>query len=152
MVIALGRTAVLGSEGTVDIHLFQIVGFADFLVRGAAEWRDVILRHDEATVGSRQVVLHQVGVVRREIAIEVFDDRQMVVRQYDFDSPGEVLVDMALGGIGEIPVDDRLFADGELFADERVGSGLGVFVTDLFFAEDESIFESDGGVLMGDIV
>ena len=57
-----------------------------------------------------------------------------------------------MGGIGEIPVDDRLFADGELFADERVGSGLGVFVTDLFFAEDESIFESDGGVLMGDIV
>ena len=33
MVIALGRTVVLGSEGTVDIHLFQIVGLADFLVR-----------------------------------------------------------------------------------------------------------------------
>ena len=88
----------------------------------------------------------------REIAIEVFDDGQMIVRQYDFDSPGEVLVDMALEGIGEIPVDDRFFADGEFFADERVGSGLGVFVTDLFFAEDDSIFESDGGVLMGDIV
>ena len=83
----------------------------------------------------------------REIAIEVFDDGQMVVRQYDFDSPGEVLVDMALGGIGEIPVDDRLFADGELFADECVGSGLGVFVTDLFSAEDESIFEADSSVV-----
>lgn len=83
----------------------------------------------------------------REIAIEVFDDGQMVVRQYDFDSPGEVLVDMALEGICEIPVDDRLLANGELFADECVGSGLGVFVTDLFSAEDESIFEADSSVV-----
>ena len=71
---------VLGSEGTVDIHLFQIVGFADFLVRGAAEWCDAILRHDEAAVRSRQIILHQVGVVRRENGlriegvVQLFDD------------------------------------------------------------------------------
>ena len=72
--------AVSGSEDTVDIHLFQIVGLADFLVRGAAEWCDAIRRHDEAAVWPRQVVLHQVGVVRRENGLRVegvvqlFDD------------------------------------------------------------------------------
>lgn len=71
MVIALGRMVVSGSEGTVDIHLFQIVGLADFLVRGATEWRDAIGGHDEAAVRSRQVILHQVGVVRRENSLRV---------------------------------------------------------------------------------
>ena len=71
---------LLGFEGAVDIHLFQIVGLADFLVRGAAEWCNAILCHDETTVWPRQVVLHQVGVVRRENglcvkgAVQLFDD------------------------------------------------------------------------------
>ena len=80
MTNAFGRTAGLGSEGSIDIHLFQIVGFADFLVRGAAERRDAIVGHDEAAVRSRQVILHQVGVVRCEDglrvegAVQLFDD------------------------------------------------------------------------------